>query len=177
MKIRYSILPTLMISVFSYPVQSSTTVTTYQDLLDELSASTTADVVLDMNGNGIDLDGANGVTVSKDQSVVFKNIGTEGSSSWTDTKYNITNYGTISINNVIFTGNKSQANSNSAGGVIDNRNKINNITADFTDNSSYSTQGISYGGAIYSNGEIGDITRKLSGNISDFSITINSSAI
>ena len=102
MKIRYIILPTLMISVISNSAHSASIVTTYQDLLDELNASTTADVVLDMNGNGIDLDGANGVRVSKDQSVVFKNIGTEGKGSWTDTTYNIKNNGTISVNNVIF---------------------------------------------------------------------------
>ena len=65
MKIRYSLLPTLMVSLFSYPVYSATTVTTYQGLLDALSSSTTADVVLDMNGSGIDLDGADGVTISQ----------------------------------------------------------------------------------------------------------------
>ena len=152
MKIRYSLLPTLMVSLFSYPVYSATTVTTYQGLLDALSSSTTADVVLDMNGSGIDLDGADGVTISQNQSVLFKNIGTPDESSWTDTNYNIQNSGTITIDNVIFKENYAYNNIDYLGSIIRNTGgTVTSIINSIFDNNiakTTSNPGTLYGGLI-----------------------------
>ena len=172
MKIRYSLLPTLMVSLFSYPVYSATTVTTYQGLLDELASSTTADVVLDMNGGGIDLDGADGVTISQNQSVLFKNIGTEGSSSWTDTRYNIKNSGTVSINNVILSQNNAQIGSgvSNGGAIIQNRGKITEITDSIFNNNNPTTQTDGWGGIINNyKAEIGTIKNVVFSNNSFYS--------
>ena len=97
------------------------TVTSYEALL-ELLENPNADVILDMQGNGIDLDGGHGVLVQNAQSVIFSNIGTDGSSSWTNTAYNIKNNGSISVINSIFEENNPVIGSGSAngGGIIRN---------------------------------------------------------
>ena len=57
----------------------SLSVLSYDALLNELASNTTANVVLDMNGNGIDLnyDTSKMLTIGGEQQVILKNIGTE----------------------------------------------------------------------------------------------------
>ena len=65
------------------PANAATTVTTYDALLAALNASSTADVILNRNGSGITITG-DGFEISANQKVALKNIGTAGSSSWTN---------------------------------------------------------------------------------------------
>ena len=102
-------------------VFSAETVNTYDDLLAALS-NENADVILDMNGAGIDLDGGNGITIGAGQTVVLKNIGTEGESAWTDTARNIINNGTVAIDNVIFKENNTTINKAFIGAILYNTN-------------------------------------------------------
>ncbi len=63
MKSLSSVMVVLLSSTFlSAPAWATETVNTYADLLTAL-ADENADVILDMNGAGIDLDGGNGITV------------------------------------------------------------------------------------------------------------------
>ncbi|MBQ8784801.1 MAG: hypothetical protein IJZ59_02015, partial [Alphaproteobacteria bacterium] len=86
------------------------TVNTYEKLQEALAVSD-ADVVLDMNGTGIDLNGATGTTIADGQSVTFKNI-----DSWENTSQNVINKGTAAFNNVVFENNDAILGEGPAGG-------------------------------------------------------------
>ncbi|MBQ8785881.1 MAG: hypothetical protein IJZ59_07585, partial [Alphaproteobacteria bacterium] len=101
----------LTTTFLSTPVFAQTTVNSYEKLLNELSNSATADVVLDMNGTGIDLNGATGTTIADGQSVTFKNI-----DSWENTSQNVINKGTAAFNNVVFENNDAILGEGPAGG-------------------------------------------------------------
>ena len=107
--------------VSTVSANSTETVYSYNDLLTAL-ANANADVILDMNGAGIDLDGGDGVTIGEGQTVVFKNIGTDGESAWTDTARNIINNGTVAIDNVIFKENNTTINKAFIGAILYNTN-------------------------------------------------------
>lgn len=105
-------------------VCAATTVSTYDELLGALSDAN-ADVVLNMSGAGIDLDGGNGFSVGTNQTVGLENIGTTGVSSWTHTSHNIINSGTLSIDGVIFKQNETISSTDQfVGGVIRNSGHI-----------------------------------------------------
>ena len=92
------------------------TVNTYEKLQEALAVSD-ADVVLDMNGTGIDLGGATGTTIADGQTVTFKNI-----DSWENTSQNVINKGTAAFNNVVFKNNDAilEGGPSGGGGIIKN---------------------------------------------------------
>ena len=136
----------LTTTFLSTPVFAQTTVNSYEKLLNELSNSATADVVLDMNGTGIDLNGATGTTIADGQSVTFKNI-----DSWENTSQNVINKGTAAFNNVVFENNDAILGEGPAGGggIIKNDGghitEINNVK--FDNNKSDSNKTL-WGGVI-----------------------------
>ncbi len=114
------IIYTLLLQILNtVSANSAETVYSYDDLLTALT-NENADVILDMNGAGIDLDGGNGITIGEGQTVVFKNIGTEGQSAWTDTTSNIVNKGTVEIDSVIFKENNTLTTDAYVGSVLKN---------------------------------------------------------
>lgn len=121
------------------------TVNTYEKLQEALAVSD-ADVVLDMNGTGIDLNGATGTTIADGQSVTFKNI-----DSWENTSQNVINKGTAAFNNVVFENNDAILGEGPAGGggIIKNDGghitEINNVK--FDNNNSDSNMTL-WGGVI-----------------------------
>lgn len=89
-----------------------------------------------MQGNSIDLDGGNGVTIAENQTVAFTQIGNSQGNSWTDTSYNIKNKGTASVSNSYFLGNlasmlESGAN---AGAIIQNKGYMTQIVDSYFTN-------------------------------------------
>lgn len=136
-------------------VAKATTVTTYDELLDSLS-DPNADVVLNMSGAGIDLDGGNGFTIGVSQTVGLENIGTQGSSSWTDTSYNVTNNGTLSIDSVIFKQNETVTTGVSYIGGILRNNASGHITkivdSVFDTNRAETTTTTLWGGVVFNDG-------------------------
>ena len=124
------------LGVFAYiaPLQAAQTAVSYDDLVAKLAASSTADVILNMNGAGINLpDGTDKLTITPNQKVAIKNVGTLGSSSWnngsgdpfngasrTPSPSIIWNYGTLSIDNSIFSNNYVDYDSTNIQGLIRN---------------------------------------------------------
>ena len=153
MKNLSSVMVALLSGTFlSAPAWATETVNTYDDLLTAL-ADENADVILDMNGAGIDLDGGNGVTVGAGQTVVMKNIGTEGESAWTDTAFNIINQGTVAVDNIIFKDNNTSSTSAYIGGVIKNNDyHITSITNSVFDSNAAQSVNTSLWGGILLNG-------------------------
>ena len=132
----------------SSPAWSAQTVNNYDNLLQALETAD-ADVVLDMNGSGIDLAGGTGLQVKDGQSVVFANIGTKGVSSWTETSKNITNTGTIAIKNTIFDTNHTELTSYAGGGVIFNQGgHITEISDSYFCNNTQNSVGTIWGGTV-----------------------------
>ena len=134
---------------------SAETVTSYDDLVTALAASTDADVTLNMSGGGIDLNGGSGITVGTNQNVTIENIGTAGTSSWTKTSRNITNHGQLAIDNVIFDNNHSNVSAYEVGTILYNSgsNAHANITNSIISNNLAETVGLSlWGGIIENNG-------------------------
>ena len=140
---------------FSAMAEAATTVTTYDDLLSALG-SADADVVLNMSGAGIDLDGGNGFTIGASQTVGLENIGTQGSSSWTDTAYNISNSGTLSIDSVIFKQNETVTTGVSyIGGILRNNASghiIKIVDSVFDTNRAETTTTTLWGGVVFNDG-------------------------
>lgn len=130
--------------------QAAVTVDDYQKVLDALADSADADIIFNANGNGIDLNGANGLTVGENQKVAFENIGTEGKSSWTNTSYNIINKGSISISDTIFSQNKASivSGSETGGGIIRNSGIISVIENTIFDKNVGIGSNTSWGGII-----------------------------
>ena len=153
MKSLSSVMVALLSGTFlSAPAWATETVSTYDDLLAAL-VNENADVILDMNGAGIDLDGGNGVTVGAGQTVVFQNIGTEGVSSWTDTAFNIINNGAVAVDNVIFKENNTSENQTFLGSILRNTDAhVISITNSIIDSNIAETIGTSLWGGILFNG-------------------------
>ncbi|MDO4184313.1 MAG: hypothetical protein Q4D11_03635, partial [Rhodospirillales bacterium] len=165
----------LLSSTFlSAPAWATETVNTYDDLLTAL-ADENADVILDMNGAGIDLDGGNGITVGAGQTVVLKNIGTEGESAWTDTAFNIINQGTVAVDNIIFKDNNTSSTSAYIGGVIKNNDyHITSITNSVFDSNAAQSVNTSLWGGILLNGiEQDDMTNATIDLIQNVAFTNN----
>ncbi|MBR5482578.1 MAG: hypothetical protein IKV11_00785, partial [Alphaproteobacteria bacterium] len=136
---------------------ANTVVNSYEKLSDELNNSATADVTLDMNGQGINLDNISGVTITKDQRVTFLNI-----DSWSGTSQNVINQGVASFNNVVFKNNdiKMASGNNGGGGIIKNINgyiaEINNVTFD---NNKAVTSADLWGGVINNKNGVIDVIK------------------
>ena len=142
---KFTSLAILLTSTCLISPATAETVNTYEKLQEALSVSD-ANVVLDMNGQGIDLNGATGTTVTGDQSVTFQNI-----DSWTGTSQNVINKGTAAFNNVVFENNDALLSGGPAGGGGNIKNdgghitEINNVK--FDKNNSVSPETL-WGGVI-----------------------------
>lgn len=165
-KLYYVLLSTcLTTEVFA---NESLSVLSYDALLNELSSNLSANVVLDMNGNGIDLnyDMSKALIIANGQQVDLKNIGTEGKSAWTKSQLILQNKGTISLENVIFKDNDAQnltqykpliqnlfttVDSKFQPGVIDK------ISGFLVDNNNVTTSGALWGGIMMNSGMINTI--------------------
>ena len=150
------------ILAFNCSANAAELVTTYNDLLSALSASSTADVVLDTNGAGISLDNPMGIIISSEQKVTLQNIGTEGESAWTvtnGTKSQIKNSGELSIDSVFYKNSKVDGGSVAyLGSFINNEGHITAITnTEFSDNETSNTSAAPslWGGIICNKNSIG----------------------
>ena len=144
--------------------QAAVTVDDYQKVLDALADSADADIIFNANGNGIDLNGANGLTVGENQKVAFENIGTEGKSSWTNTSYNIINKGSISISDAIFSQNKASivSGDKTGGGIIHNSGFISVIENTVFDKNIGIGSNMAWGGIISNSGGVIDTIKNVS---------------
>lgn len=143
--------------------QAAVTVDDYQKVLDALADSADADIIFNANGNGIDLNGANGLTVGENQKVAFENIGTEGKSSWTNTSYNIINKGSISISDAIFSQNKASivSGDKTGGGIIHNSGFISVIENTVFDKNIGIGSNTAWGGIISNSGGVIDTVKNV----------------
>lgn len=144
--------------------QATVTIDDYQKVLEALADSADADIIFNANGNGIDLNGANGLTVGENQKVAFENIGTEGKSSWTNTSYNIINKGSISISDAIFSQNKASivSGDKTGGGIIHNSGFISVIENTIFDKNIGIGSNTAWGGIISNSGGVIDTIKNVS---------------
>ncbi|MBO7243836.1 MAG: autotransporter domain-containing protein [Alphaproteobacteria bacterium] len=143
----------------------SLSVLSYDALLNELASNTTANVVLDMKGNGLDLnyDTSKMLTIGGEQQVILKNIGTEGESAWTNSQLILQNAGTLTLEKIIFKNNDAQNLPKetpmlyNAYAKVDGAWKLGVIDrmSDFVfDNNNITVQGVMWGGLLSNKGII-----------------------
>ncbi len=182
-------------TVLSSSTFAQITVNSYDAFIDELNKSTTADVVLNMNGQSLNTQGYTSPTVEKEQSVTFKNI-----DLWSGISNQTINYGTMAFDNVtfknnnirivggsgdgggfvhsieanithiyntVFDSNNITSSSSLWGGIIRNANSNIDVIKDsvFSNNIMYSESGAPHGGILYNGGDIG-ASIKLIDNVS-----------
>ena len=144
----FALLASTVLSTNAYTLNtnSETILSTYNELQDALTDSD-ALVTLDRNKQGIDLQGNKGIEITTNQEVTFKNI-----DSWINTSNNITNFGTISIDNVVFKDNETATNNIYVVGIVYNYSgNIKEIINSKFDNNKVSTGNVNLWGGIIEN--------------------------